>query len=1202
MAEDRIDFGELFEENLAQKISKVNNEVNELAGNLKKLGGAMAEPVKIVSKDQVETLKSLASTSTQFGKILQEQSKQLVEVKARSEELNAQRKVSKKLVDDELAGINTLKKLIKDLNDQYKTLNPNLKSNAQQIQNIKDKLSIYNTELTRQSTALKKANNDIKFAAKSYQELNKKLTDARSKLRQLPDAINKSTGAWNTNNIAVQKQLALVRQLDGRLKGLDKSIGVNFRNVGNYSSAFTGLRGSVGGLLGAFGVAGGGALILGEGLRQSFKESVALSDVQADLQKNTNLTAREVDVLREAFEKLPTRTSTQDLLKLAIVAGKLGIEGAANIKAFAESADDLVIALSDDLGSSADEVVRTISKTTSVLGVAKLGSDEFAEGLLRVGSAINEVTKNSAASAQAVIDFTNRVGSVANTVGISAPEIIGLGGAISALGISSELAGTAIQRFLIDIVRPESAMKFSKLLNMPIDDFKANLKDKPFDVFKDILAEIGKTGEKDVGKLVGVLDALDIKQQRAITSLSRLATNQELMNTVVDSSIAGYNDLGKIQVEVDAKQGTLAASADRVSKAWKALITGGAIQGFFSGVLEAIKLTITSVDVLLEKLRQSARFVAGLSAISSEEFSLKVAAAQLKTLENAKDEVSTLKKTSFAIKDKAKQLSKIQEVTKTYEANLERLNKAQGKDRDASLDQRLRLEQLIPLLKKFATEVELSAIAIDTIGDEDAGILDPENKYDQYIKDTTFQAASLTEQLKLLKERQSELITEGFLDEDNFGEAVKVYKDIARIQKEIDKNNKDLEDAEKKRVAAINSFVEGQFFESLELETRISNLKASIKSLALDITKLTPEQLKELKAKTSLLEKLEKENELLEEKKKLREELQEYAQSDIDFSEKALSVALEAIQTEIDALQNKAILQEDESEKLIKLKEEEAKILQAINDETTKDGIAKNKELFNGIFFAIGQLTDIFAMSLDGSLIKVDNELSALKDKEERLLEIYEGNAEAQDRVRRNTEQEEDRLEKKRVEILTKKAKLDKAAAMTAIIQNTAVEVSKVLSIPPLAIAIGLFGAAQLAVVANQPIPKFEKGTDNSPEGVAIVGEKGRELIIPSKGDAYVSPDRETKTYLPKGSKVIPNQKTENILSNMSASLEIPNSLKREDNSEAIERLITKRDAEILAALEGRKEYVFNVSKQGVEMLRKKGDNTTKYYNERYND
>jgi chromosome segregation ATPase len=198
MAEDRIDFGELFEENLAQKISKVNNEVNELAGNLKKLGGAMAEPVKIVSKDQVETLKSLASTSTQFGKILQEQSKQLVEVKARSEELNAQRKVSKKLVDDELAGINTLKKLIKDLNDQYKTLNPNLKSNAQQIQNIKDKLSIYNTELTRQSTALKKANNDIKFAAKSYQELNKKLTDARSKLRQLPDAINKSTGAWNT--------------------------------------------------------------------------------------------------------------------------------------------------------------------------------------------------------------------------------------------------------------------------------------------------------------------------------------------------------------------------------------------------------------------------------------------------------------------------------------------------------------------------------------------------------------------------------------------------------------------------------------------------------------------------------------------------------------------------------------------------------------------------------------------------------------------------------------------------------------------------------------------------------------------------------------------------------------------------------------------------------------------------------------------
>jgi hypothetical protein len=76
-------------------------------------------------------------------------------------------------------------------------------------------------------------------------------------------------------------------------------------------------------------------------------------------------------------------------------------------------------------------------------------------------------------------------------------------------------------------------------------------------------------------------------------------------------------------------------------------------------------------------------------------------------------------------------------------------------------------------------------------------------------------------------------------------------------------------------------------------------------------------------------------------------------------------------------------------------------------------------------------------------------------------------------------------------------------------------------------------GAAQLALVASRPLPAFAKGTDNSPEGFAEVGERGRELVRDGRtGKWGITPDKSTVTYLTKGSQVIPNAQTEMILKN----------------------------------------------------------------------
>lgn len=119
----------------------------------------------------------------------------------------------------------------------------------------------------------------------------------------------------------------------------------------------------------------------------------------------------------------------------------------------------------------------------------------------------------------------------------------------------------------------------------------------------------------------------------------------------------------------------------------------------------------------------------------------------------------------------------------------------------------------------------------------------------------------------------------------------------------------------------------------------------------------------------------------------------------------------------------------------------------------------------------------------------------------------------------------EEKNNKKIAEYRTRQAQLDKAISIASIIQNTAVAVMQFWSKGniPLAIAAGIAGAAQVAAVASRPIPKYEKGTNDSEGGPAVVSEKGHELVIEPDGRRWLTPATESVVMLKKHSKIIPN-------------------------------------------------------------------------------
>ena len=123
-------------------------------------------------------------------------------------------------------------------------------------------------------------------------------------------------------------------------------------------------------------------------------------------------------------------------------------------------------------------------------------------------------------------------------------------------------------------------------------------------------------------------------------------------------------------------------------------------------------------------------------------------------------------------------------------------------------------------------------------------------------------------------------------------------------------------------------------------------------------------------------------------------------------------------------------------------------------------------------------------------------------------------------------EEIERQYEEKRRAIARREAEAKKKQAIFNIAIDTAQAVVAALPKIPLSIAIGVLGAAQIAVVNSQQIPQFWKGTDNAPEGLAWTQEKGAEVITDKKGNVKTMGNNKGSqlTYLEKGDKVYKSQ------------------------------------------------------------------------------
>lgn len=254
--------------------------------------------------------------------------------------------------------------------------------------------------------------------------------------------------------------------------------------------------------------------------RDAALQAAELDDKMTQVMKTTGLTHEQVEQLNDGFKKMDTRTTIEQLNLLAYQAGKLGYNTVESVQQFVEAADVINVALGDVLGDNATLEIAKLAEVYSQ-STDLIESKDLKGKMMAVGSAINQLGKESTASESYMVDFLGRLGGVATQAGLSADQILGYASALDQMKQKVEMSATAFQKLIQQMIKkPE---EFVKAAQMPLEDFK-NLMDTDMNTaIQRVLTGFNEMG--GFSELVPIFKDMGLDGARAASVVASLAGN-----------------------------------------------------------------------------------------------------------------------------------------------------------------------------------------------------------------------------------------------------------------------------------------------------------------------------------------------------------------------------------------------------------------------------------------------------------------------------------------------------------------------------------------------------------------------------------------------------------------------------------------------------------------------------------------------------
>lgn len=513
-------------------------------------------------------------------------------------------KLKTKLNGDKAAASEQIKSLTA-LQRQYDSTSKEYESYQQKIDAVRSKSlansksleSSINSLVAKQSKLVESYDKNSASAKKLTTDLNANkaaITESKNKVAELTSSldINQMTMAQLRKEAALLKAnllnmvpgskgaIELQTQLDkvnGRISSVSggaKGASASFRDLADKFNHYSGIVTVAAGVLVGFGLT----------IQNIIDRNNKLVDAQTAVSKTVNMTKAEVEELTRSFTDFDTRTSKIDLLKIAEIGGRLGI-GKADIKAFVQEVDKANVALGDGFAGGAEAVTNTLGKLKGLYSETK--DLNMATAINEIGSAMNELGANGAATEQNIGDFALRIGSLPEKLKPSIAESLALGAAFEESGIDAERAASGYTSFITTAAKETD--KFAKVMNMSQKEVDDLINKDPMEFFLKF-AE----GAKGMGttELSQMLEYLKLNDQYVIKTMGAASENTDRFRNSIELSNKSLSEATSLQKEFDKVNNNSAAIFEKVQKKLAGIFTSDTVAKGLNWLIESFGLLI----------------------------------------------------------------------------------------------------------------------------------------------------------------------------------------------------------------------------------------------------------------------------------------------------------------------------------------------------------------------------------------------------------------------------------------------------------------------------------------------------------------------------------------------------------------------------------------------------------------------------------
>lgn len=285
--------------------------------------------------------------------------------------------------------------------------------------------------------------------------------------------------------------------------------------------------------------------------KAAFDASVGFESAFAGVRKTMDATEGEFKQLESNFRNMAKAvpTTAEEFARIGELAGQLGVRGVSGITAFSDVVSKLAVTTNLTTEQAATDIARFAN--IMQMPMSNVG---------RLGATIVDLGNKFATTEAEITDFAMRIAGAGKQVGLSEPQVLAFGAALSSVGINAEAGGTAISRVFVELSKAaasggESLDLFGRVAGLSAAQFKQAFQTDAAGAtltFVQGLKQIQDSG----GNVFAVLDKLGLDEIRVRDALLRTAGAGDLLSKSLGVANQAWKESTALNIEAAKRFGT----------------------------------------------------------------------------------------------------------------------------------------------------------------------------------------------------------------------------------------------------------------------------------------------------------------------------------------------------------------------------------------------------------------------------------------------------------------------------------------------------------------------------------------------------------------------------------------------------------------------------------------------------------------------